>query len=80
VERACHPPSTESRDWDSGIFSLIAFRMQTEAPEVFDITKESEATRARYGNGDFARGCLMALRMIEHGVRMVEVYFGNGQP
>jgi len=54
--------------------------MQTEAPEVFDITKESEATRARYGNGDFARGCLMALRMIEHGVRMVEVYFGNGQP
>ena len=60
--------------------SEIAFRMQTEAPEVFDIRKESEATRARYGSGDFGRGCLMALRLAERGVRMVQVYFGNGQP
>jgi uncharacterized protein (DUF1501 family) len=58
----------------------VAFRMQTEVPEVFDTEKESEATRTRYGDGDFGRGCLMSLRMIEHGVRMVEVYFGNGQP
>ncbi|HYM13743.1 MAG TPA: DUF1501 domain-containing protein [Bryobacterales bacterium] len=57
-----------------------AFRMQTEAPEAFDIRKESEATRARYGDGDFARGCLMALRLVERGVRMVQVYFGDGQP
>ena len=60
--------------------SEIAFRMQTEAPEVFDLGKESEATRARYGSGDFGRGCLMALRLAERGVRMVQVYFGNGQP
>jgi Protein of unknown function (DUF1501) len=33
----------------------IAFRMQTEAPDAFDINKESEATRARYGDGDFGR-------------------------
>jgi hypothetical protein len=58
----------------------VAFRMQTEVPEVFDINKESEATRARYGKSDFGRGCLMALRMIEKGVRMVEVYFGASQP
>ena len=58
----------------------IAYRMQTEAPEVFDITKENEKTRARYGEGEFARGCLMALRLIERGVRMVQIYFGNGQP
>ncbi len=58
----------------------IAYRMQTEAPEVFDISKESEATRARYGDGDFGRGCLMARRLIEKGVRMVQVYHGNGQP
>jgi hypothetical protein len=58
----------------------IAFRMQTEAPDAFDINKESEATRARYGDGDFGRGCLMALRLIERGVRMVQVYYGNGQP
>ncbi|MCU1259523.1 MAG: hypothetical protein JWO80_2408 [Bryobacterales bacterium] len=58
----------------------IAYRMQTEAPEVFDISKESEATRARYGDGDFGRGCLMARRLVEKGVRMVQVYYGNGQP
>ncbi len=58
----------------------IAYRMQTEAPEVFDITKESQATRDRYGDGDFGRGCLMARRLVEKGVRMVQVYHGNGQP
>ncbi|MEX2263998.1 MAG: DUF1501 domain-containing protein [Bryobacteraceae bacterium] len=58
----------------------IAYRMQAEAPEVFDITKESDPVRARYGEGDFGRGCLMALRLIERGVRVVQVYYGNGQP
>ena len=57
-----------------------AFRMQTEGVEAFDIGKESEATRASYGSGDFARGCLMARRLVERGVRMVQVYFGAGQP
>jgi len=58
----------------------VAFKMQIEAPEVLDITRESEATRERYGNTEFGRGCLMALRLIERGVRMVEVYYGNFQP
>lgn len=57
-----------------------AFRMQTEAPDAFDIGRESAATRARYGETDFGRGCLMTLRLIERGVRIVQVYFGNGQP
>ena len=55
----------------------VAFRMQTEAADVFDIRKESQATLDRYGDGDFARGCLMARRLVEHGVRMVQVYYGN---
>src|ERR1017187_9638080 len=54
--------------------------MQSEAPEVFNITKEPEAVRGRYGDHDFGRGCLMARRLVEHGVRMVQVYYGNGQP
>ena len=37
-----------------------AFRMQTEATDAFDIRKESEPTREMYGDGDFARGCLLA--------------------
>ncbi len=58
----------------------IAYRMQAEAPEAFDITRETEAVRKRYGTSDFARGCLMARRLIERGVRMVQVYHGNFQP
>jgi uncharacterized protein (DUF1501 family) len=58
----------------------VAFRMQLEAPEAFDIAKESENTRARYGDSDFGRGCLLSLRLVERGVRMVQVYFGNSQP
>ncbi len=58
----------------------IAFRMQTEAPRVFDITKEKESVRSRYGEHDFGRGCLMALRLVEHGVRMVQVFYGDFQP
>lgn len=58
----------------------IAFRMQAEAPEAFDITREPQAVRERYGDSDFARGCLIARRLIERGVRMVQVYHGNFQP
>ncbi len=66
---------------ESSIYSMeTAFRMQAEAPQVFDIGKESEAVRARYGDSDFGRGCLMALRLVERGVRMVQIYFGNSQP
>jgi hypothetical protein len=58
----------------------IAYRMQTEAPEVFDIRKESEATLKMYGPGSTARGCLMAVRLMERNVRMVQVYYGKGDP
>ena len=57
-----------------------AFRMQTEASGVFDIRKEPEQVRARYDVSDFGRGCLMALRLVESGVRMVQIYYGNFQP
>ncbi len=58
----------------------VAYRMQTEGPEVFDLARESPAVRARYGDSAFGRGCLMARRMVEKGVRMVQIYFGNSQP
>jgi hypothetical protein len=76
LNRIGHPAEVEA-----GIQAMeVAFRMQTEAPDVFDISKEKESTRARYGDHDFGRGCLMALRLAERGVRMVQVYFGNFQP
>jgi len=52
----------------------VAFRMQTEAPDVFDIRKEPEPVRARYGAGEFGRACLMARRLVERGVRMVQLF------
>jgi hypothetical protein len=58
----------------------MAFRMQGEAQEAFDVGKESAATRKLYGDGEFANGCLLARRLVERGVRMVQVYYGNGQP
>src|SRR5258705_12575893 len=57
-----------------------AYRMQTEAPDVFDIRKESEATLKLYGQGSTARSCLMAVRLMERNVRMVQVYYGKGDP
>ncbi len=57
-----------------------AFRMQFQASEAFDISLESKQTRSAYGEGHFANGCLLARRMVERGVRFVQVYYGNGQP
>ncbi|HWK10396.1 MAG TPA: DUF1501 domain-containing protein [Vicinamibacterales bacterium] len=58
----------------------VAYRMQTEAPEVFDIRKESPATLELYGPGSTARSCLMAVRLIARGVRMAQVYYAAGDP
>ena len=58
----------------------MAFRMQAEAPEVMDIGKETAATRTAYGvdvepTDEFGRQCLMARRLVEAGVRFVQVNF-----
>jgi len=72
------------RDEDSRLSARIesfelAFRMQTAAPEAFDINNESAATKKLYGVGEpvtdiFAKQCLLARRLTERGVRMVQVY------
>ena len=61
----------------------LAFRMQTQAPEIFDLSRESRETHALYGVGqeptdDYARRCLLARRLIEHGTRFVTVVSGGG--
>ncbi|CAN5508705.1 DUF1501 domain-containing protein [soil metagenome] len=58
----------------------LAYRMQTEATDAFDTNRESLATREMYGPGNFARSCLMARRLVERGVRFVQLYHGAGQP
>jgi Protein of unknown function (DUF1501) len=59
----------------------LAARMQSSAPELFDLSEESEATRKLYGTDDkvtedFGRRCLLARRMLERGVRFVQVWSG----
>lgn len=60
----------------------LAYRMQSHASEVVDITPESAATRNLYGLGnkvtqEFGLRCLLARRMVERGVRFVQVYCGD---
>jgi hypothetical protein len=61
----------------------LAFRMQSHAPEAVDISKENEATRRMYGldqrnTAEFGMRCLMARRLVERGVRFVQLYSGGG--
>ena len=53
-----------------------AFRMQMEAPELFDIRSEPESVKALYGDTGFGRKCLTARRLVESGVRFVEILDG----
>jgi len=55
----------------------MAFRMQTEATDAFDITKESPETREMYGNSEFGAKMLVARRLVERGVRFVQVFAGG---
>ena len=58
----------------------LAYRMQSEAAEAFDVTRETRQTLDMYGDGDFARQTLIARRLVERGVRYVQLYTGAGQP
>jgi hypothetical protein len=63
----------------------LAARMQLSAPEVFALDGETEATRRLYGlddkvTEDFGRRCLLARRLVERGVRFVQVWSGAGGP
>ena len=61
----------------------LAFRMQAEAPDAVDLSKETEATKELYGLDDkktetFGRMCLLSRRLVERGVRFVQLYSGAG--
>ena len=54
-----------------------AFQMQSAAGEAFDVRKEPQSVRDRYGSGEFANACLLARRLVERGVRVVQVSNGD---
>lgn len=58
----------------------LAYRMQGEAAEIFDVTREPQHVLDKYGPGVQARQLLIARRLLEHGVRFIQVWHGQGQP
>jgi len=70
-------------EWEARIRSYeLAFRMQAEAPEAFDLSEETAETKALYGVGggkshEVGTQCLLARRLVERGVRFVQVYVGG---
>jgi hypothetical protein len=80
MHEAAHP---EHRELAARLESYeLAFRMQAEMPLAIDLDKEPEETRRLYGIGEketdaMARRCLLARRLVERGVRFVQVYAGG---
>ncbi len=83
LNRAHYASREEDSTLDARIKAYeLAFRMQAEAPTAVDIAQESEATRKLYGVGepmtdDFGRKCLLARRLVERGVRFVQIFLGT---
>lgn len=75
----------ENQGTDPGLEARIlsyeqAYRMQLEATDAFDIQREPESTRERYGTTAQGRQLLMARRLVERGVRFVQLWHGKWQP
>ena len=71
------------RDEDAALDAQIramelAFAMQFEALQAFDINREPQHIRKAYGSSPFANSCLLARRLVAHGVRYVQVYYVTG--
>src|SRR5262249_5000595 len=58
----------------------LAYRMQSEATDAFDVNREPPKVREMYGPGTQARQLLITRRLLERGVRFVQVWSGGGQP
>jgi len=75
--------SGADREFDARVKSFeLAYRMQSAAPEALDIAQETKETKELYGVGrpdcdHFAKQCLTARRMVERGVRFVQIYSGG---
>jgi hypothetical protein len=76
LEQRAHDAQLEAR-----IQSFeLAYRMQSEAADAFDVRREPQAIREGYGRGTQARQLLITRRLLERGVRFIQVWSGAGQP
>ncbi len=83
LNRRHYEQHSEEKDFAARIESFeLAYRMQSAAPEALDVTKEPKHIQEQYGLNDtrcghFAKQCLTARRMVERGVRFVQIYSGG---
>jgi len=76
-------PRIDNSDLAARIASYeLAYKMQEHAPEAVDLSKETDATKKLYGldkprTQDFARKCILARRLVERGVRFIQIYSGG---
>jgi hypothetical protein len=70
-----HPAPEASSHW--AVVEKAAALMQSQSLDAFDLSKEKASLREEYGNTTFGQGCLMARRLVEKGVRYVEVELGS---
>jgi hypothetical protein len=81
LNRRHQQPRAEDAALEARIQSFeLAFRMQAEATDAFDVTREPRAVRDRYGDTLHGRQLLIARRLVERGVRVVQCYHGDVQP
>ncbi len=83
--QALNRQHAQQRDQDAELESRIqsfelAYRMQADASDAFDIDQEPKHIRELYGEGTQARQMMIARRLVERGVRFVQIYHGAGQP
>src|SRR5262249_39429615 len=77
-------PRSDNTELSGRIASYeLAYRMQQHAPEAVDFAQETRETQALYGidqrrTADFGRKCLLARRLVERGVRFIQLYSGGG--
>jgi hypothetical protein len=75
---------TDNTELDARIRAYeLAYKMQSEAPQAVDLSKETDATKSLYGMDQpdtavFGRNCLLARRLVENGVRFIQLYSGAG--
>jgi hypothetical protein len=84
LNRGWSADKPEDSELDARLRSYeLAYRMQAAGPEAVDLSKETDETKSLYGldepmTATFGRNCLLARRLVERGVRFVELYCGSG--
>jgi len=84
INRKFNATRASNTELDARIRSFeLAYQMQAEAPNAVDLSKETQATKKLYGMDEketatFGRNCLLARRLVENGVRFVQLYSGAG--